>query len=238
MNKRHVKQLIFVITVFFAYSILSYYIVQHTAMYIHQAMVWNLFLALMPLAIYYLFQYMVARKKTSCSILLFICWLLLFPNVPYLVTDFIHITPLTFYTLTSEGAVYAQELWVWVELLHIAFGVWFGVLMGYRSLWNMQQFVQERWSIVTAWSMVVIVSILSGFGVFLGRFLRLNSWDIFHPASLMGKIHQYTDVSFAIPFTLCFGLFVFATYVLYYYTQVKKGATEEKLVCKQEDEPV
>ena len=66
-----------------------------------------------------------------------------------------------------------------------------------------------------------------------GGFLRLNSWDIMHPSSLMDKIVQGSD-TFSLQFTLVFFLFLFITYGLYYFCFHKKiGGTRHEDTLRQ-----
>ncbi|MEG0328893.1 MAG: DUF1361 domain-containing protein [Longicatena sp.] len=216
-NKPKVK-IVSIIILFILYTLGSLLVFENTGVYIHRAMIWNLFLALIPMLFCYLF---LGSEKGIFKILFFIAWFVMFPNVPYLITDFIHITPLAFYTLTIEGTLYIRDIWVWIELLHIAIGVIFGLLVGYQSLFLIHHKFIKTGNSFKAWSMVIIVSLLSGYGVFLGRFLRLNSWDITHPQALMNNIMSNFNF-FTLQFTVIFGAFVFFTYSLYYGIQNKK----------------
>lgn len=215
MNNKYVKHLCIISLLLFGYALLSQYIFNISGLFIHRAIIWNVFLALLPLLFMYLFLFATQHKKHILSILFFIAWLLLFPNVPYLMTDFIHISPLSFYELTPRGAYYIRSILPWLELMHIALGVWFGMMVGYRSLFCFQDWVHQKYSYVIGWIMVVLVCILSGFGVFLGRFPRLNSWDVLHPTSLLLNIKTNLD-GFALQFTLTCSSFILITYILYY----------------------
>lgn len=216
MKKFPYKKTILILAIFFLYTLFSLYVVEHTGVFIHRAMIWNLFLALLPLLFSYLFLIMVKHEKRWGAIFCFLCWLLLFPNVPYLITDFIHITPLVFYQYAQTGSYYIRDIWAWIELLHIGLGVLFGFFAGYRSLLYIHIYVKEKWNSYISWGMIIIVSLLSGFGVFLGRFLRLNSWDILQPATLAKEVHEHIDLWFSIPFTVIMALFVILSYALFY----------------------
>lgn len=215
MNKKHMKHLCILAFLLLGYALLSQYIFMVSGLFIHRALIWNVFLALLPLLFMYLFLYASQHKKHMLSIFFLIAWLLLFPNVPYLMTDFIHISPLSFYELTEQGAYYIRAILPWLELMHIALGVWFGMMVGYRSLFCFQDWVHKKYGYIYGWIAVFLVSILSGFGVFLGRFPRLNSWDVLHPASLLLDIKTNLD-SFALAFTISCSVFILLTYLLYY----------------------
>jgi uncharacterized membrane protein len=55
---------------------------------------------------------------------------------------------------------------------------WTGLLLGVVSLYLMQQIVKNIFGKFVGWVFVFTVSVLSSIGVYLGRFLRFNSWDI------------------------------------------------------------
>lgn len=215
MSKRNSGHLCIITLLLAGYAIMSQYIYELSGIFIHRAMVWNVFLALLPLMFMYLFLYAYQHKKYILSTIFIIAWLLLFPNVPYLISDFIHISPLSFYEISEQGTYYIRDILPWLELMHIALGVWFGMLVGYRSLFCFQVWVQKKFGLWHSWIMILFVLILSGYGVFLGRFLRLNSWDILHPTSLLRNIMNSMD-SFAFLFTIFCSGFILLTYAMYY----------------------
>jgi len=42
-----------------------------------------------------------------------------------------------------------------------------------------------------SWLGVAVALVLAAFGVYLGRYLRLNSWDVWHPSSLLGTLSSH-----------------------------------------------
>lgn len=61
---------------------------------------------------------------------------------------------------------------------------------------------------------VVLVSIISSLGVFIGRFLRFNSWDIARPVRLMkGILESLTEFTWA--FTLIYATFILITFIIF-----------------------
>lgn len=94
-------------------------------------------------------------------------WLLFFPNAPYLVTDFVH--------LKARAPV---PLWFDVGML--AAFAWAGLLLAVTSLSAVHRRVERAvgpWAPWAGWASVILVSALSGFGIYMGRFWRKNSWD-------------------------------------------------------------
>lgn len=154
-----------------------------TTLYI--SLIWNLFLAWIPYAISVL---TIRRKRWFTSPLLFypvaFVWLLFFPNAPYILTDLFH--------LKAKSGIP-----LWYDLLLIFSFAWNGMILGYLSLMTMERQVQQRLGIRIARVFVLVVIALGAYGVFLGRYLRWNSWDFFlNPFSLileMGRmlIHPF-----------------------------------------------
>jgi uncharacterized membrane protein len=132
-------------------------------------LVWNLFLAVIPAVAAVLF---VRARSHAAQITWFAVWLLFLPNAPYIVTDFVH--------LHARANV---PLWFDIALLLSFAGT--GLLLGYSSLADVQTVLTREFGAVASWSAALIALLLSGFGIYLGRFVRLNSWDaISNPLAL------------------------------------------------------
>jgi uncharacterized membrane protein len=126
-------------------------------------LVWNLFLAWVPFVLAVLFYDGQRRGMRAPALAaLGALWLAFFPNAPYIVTDFVHLSrdplsPLWFDGLTI-GAFAAT-----------------GLLLGLGSLYLVQSAVRRE----LGWVVVGASLVLGSVGVYLGRFVRLNSWDFF-----------------------------------------------------------
>jgi uncharacterized membrane protein len=131
-------------------------------------LVWNLFLAWIPYWCAIALNRM-ARDKTNFSYIgagiLGLFWLLFFPNAPYIVTDLLHLK-------------YRAPVPLWYDVMMMMTFAWNGLMLGYASLFEIQYFLEQHFSKTFTWSIVVLAIGLGGFGVFMGRFQRLNSWDI------------------------------------------------------------
>ncbi len=125
-------------------------------------LIWNLFLAWIPFAMSTQF-----KKLQNSSLLkqaaLFFVWLLFFPNALYVVTDLIHLNVQT-----------AVPKWFDAVLLFTAAVT--AIFMALVSLLRMEKFIATKFKMVNGIMMVIIF--LGSFGVYLGRFLRWNSWDL------------------------------------------------------------
>jgi len=158
-------------------------------------MVWNLFLAWIPLALALpiRFDRWRGRRGIAVAAALAFLWLLFFPNAPYLLTEFQHLHPQhavgarPIRLLSSVSPVRGVPLWYDVLLLLLF--AWNGLLLGFVSLRIVQRAVSRRAGAAWGWVTVVLVLGLSGFGVSIGRFERWNSWDLFsRPAALLADV--------------------------------------------------
>jgi uncharacterized membrane protein len=155
-------------------------------------LVWNLFLAWVPLcsalALWYFSHY--GRRTLFLLLLFFAGWLIFFPNSPYIVTDLLHLEP-------------RQNVPLWYDLLLIFSFAWNGLILGFTSLWIVQGVIEQMFGRATSWFVVVCTLAASGFGIYLGRFLRWNSWDVVaDPHGLAADIYVRLVDPFAHPRTL------------------------------------
>lgn len=137
-------------------------------------LVWNLVLAWLPFALA-LLAYQV-RQRTWLMLPLSGLWLLFLPNAPYLITDIMHLRN----SSTVPG---------WYDAIMLFSFALTGLLLGFLSLYLMQSLVVRRFGWRLGWLFVAVMSGLSSLGVYMGRFLRWNSWDIFtDPVSLFHSL--------------------------------------------------
>ncbi len=129
-------------------------------------LVWNLFLAWIPYWIALALDPFHRRFQRSwLTALVLLSWLFFFPNAPYILTDLLHL----------RGRHPVPH---WYDLMLIVSFAWTGLLLGYLSLYEVQRFVQERWSAWAGWCFSLSATFLCGLGIYLGRYLRWNSWDV------------------------------------------------------------
>lgn len=130
-------------------------------------LVWNLFLAWVPLisalALWWVSPY--GRRVYLLLVIFLTGWFFFFPNSPYLVTDLLHLQP-------------RQNIPLWYDALLIFSFAWNGLLLGLISLWIVQEVIQTLFGRWVGWLLVLMTLAASGFGIYLGRFLRWNSWDL------------------------------------------------------------
>jgi uncharacterized membrane protein len=78
---------------------------------------------------------------------------------------------------------------LWYDLLLLLSFAWTSLMFGFVSLSDMQQLVRQRFNVTTGWLFACAALALGSFGIYLGRFLRWNSWDILtEPQKLVSDI--------------------------------------------------
>jgi uncharacterized membrane protein len=133
-------------------------------------LIWNLFLAWIPFIISYFTYTLTLRRKwiyVVIPIAAFL-WLIFFPNAPYILTDFQHL---------ANGV---KELPIWYDVMMLIWFAFTGLLLGMVSLFLMQEIIRREFGRWPGWAFVGLVTGLSAAGVYMGRFLRWNSWDILY----------------------------------------------------------
>ena len=127
---------------------------------------WNLFLAFVPLTASALLTRL-DRQRASKWVLLAVGagWLLFLPNAPYILTDLFHFRA-------------RPPVPTWFDLALLLSFAGTGLLAGYLSLAEVHRVTASRIGPRVAWAGAVGVLFLSAFGIYLGRYLRYNSWEI------------------------------------------------------------
>jgi len=107
-------------------------------------------------------------------------WLLFFPNAPYLITTYAH-----FHNFDFSRPLRVFALAPWYDLVWYSAIIWGGVFAGYVSLEIIHTIVKKFCGKPIAWAIIVVILFLSSWAIYLGRFIRLNSWDIFTNPSIL-----------------------------------------------------
>lgn len=172
-------------------------------------LIWNLFLAWIPyacsLSITLLYRWQ--PRRGWLLVIPSMLWLVFLPNAPYLVTDLWH--------LDNRPPV---PLWYDVGML--ASFAWTGSFLGIVSLSQMQHVVRKYVGSLVSWLFVLGTIGLSGLGIYLGRFMNLNSWDlVLRPGHVLVDIAtQFAHpISYPRPIgvTLLFAAFILVCYVTF-----------------------
>ena len=160
----------------FALSVIRYFV---TDTKIFLFLNWNLFLAFIPwlTSSIVMIHSRYREQKIITSGMLFI-WILFFPNAPYLLTDLFHLR------LRSSAPI-------WFDLILILSFAWTGLMYGFVSLLDIERLLENNFSKRVADISTVILLFLGSFGIYLGRYLRWNSWDIMQdPINLLYDIGE------------------------------------------------
>ncbi len=129
-------------------------------------LVWNIFLAFVPWFISYTLTLRPAWIENRWKFaIIFTVWLLFIPNSFYMLTDLFHL-----YDSYSVPR--------WYDLMLIFCFVWNAMLMGILSVRHMEKIIQSVWLRKSVWWFVYPVMLLNAFGIYVGRYMRYNSWDI------------------------------------------------------------
>ena len=168
---------------------------------------WNLFLAWFPLGVVLVLRDLRASGFRNRWLFVsgLLLWLVFLPNAPYIITDLSHIKNI-------------DRPLMWFDTMTLFLFALTGLLVGLYSILivhRMLKSVLGKWQI---WGLLVISQFLSGFGIYLGRVGRWNSWDILtNPSSLtLAIVRTYHD-HLSVKLTLAYGFVLVVLYVAFYW---------------------
>lgn len=164
----------------FALTVLSIFLLsirlKLTHSFFYLFLVWNLFLAMIPFFIS-LYLKISERIKKYKLYLLLVVWLLFLPNAPYLLTDFIHLRLSPVEWMAYDGFM--------ITVFAIA-----GLAFYVCSLRDVITILSTNFKKAMVINILAVLPFLVSFGMYLGRVLRWNSWDVLHR-----PFHLLTDIS-------------------------------------------
>lgn len=174
---------------------------------------WNIFLSFLPMLFSLLLSHRIyGGKKGILNYALGVLWLIFYPNAPYMVTDLIHISTYDY----PYGQATSPNPTAWLGFAHITASVLIGCAMGCLSLYLIHSLVRRRIGSIWAWFFCGFISLLSGIGIFVGRFMRFNSWDLLRrPLELLQQLTLRPKGQVA-GFCLLFASMTFGMYFLFY----------------------
>ena len=127
---------------------------------------WNLFLAFLPWAFS---SIAILRPKIwkywLAKIIVIALWLLFFPNALYILTDLFHLR-------------YKAAMPIWYDLILVLFFAWTGLMFGFLSLWDIERLLKKSLNNLWVKIIVTLLIFITSFGIYVGRYMRWNSWDI------------------------------------------------------------
>ncbi|MFL5741738.1 MAG: DUF1361 domain-containing protein [Flavisolibacter sp.] len=138
-------------------------------------LVWNLFLGFIPLALSKCINVKSVAKAGWLFFVVMIIWLLFIPNAFYIITDLFHLNMNSIMPL-------------WFDLVLILSFAWTGMLMGIISVRRMEALFEQHFNRKFDLLFIIPVMVLNATGIYFGRYLRFNSWDVFtNPFVLVGE---------------------------------------------------
>ncbi len=142
-------------------------------------LIWNIFLAFIPFAISsYILPYWIKKDNRILFFLTTCIWMLFFPNALYIVTDLIHLQLQT-------------SIPKWFDAVILFSSAILGLLLAFISLRKVEHLLTHFISSRKVNVITFLILAISSFGVYLGRFLRWNSWDILqNPFELLKSIAE------------------------------------------------
>jgi uncharacterized membrane protein len=171
-----------------------------------RGLAWNLFLATVPLFWGKAFQVAMLHGRWLLAAPSLCLWIAFLPNAPYILTDIIHL-----------GMRPSIPTWYVMATILSCAGA--GTLLGYLSLLGVHSAIEKKFGWGAGWSVAVMSLFGCGYGIYLGRFLRWNSWDIVtRPLHLLRSMaQQFVDPGpfpHPVPVTLIFGAGLIVGYLL------------------------
>ncbi len=164
-------------------------------------LIWNLFLAVLLLYFTYRMEISGNKKAVWCYAML---WLLFFPNAMYITTDLFHLHE-------------RVDSPLWYDLLLLLSFAFNGILIGFLSLASIEKLLIGYLPHKVVAPVIFIILCMSGYGIYLGRYLRWNSWDIIAaPFALFWDIarhiiHPFRNMEVWL-LSLLFGCWMFVLY--------------------------
>jgi uncharacterized membrane protein len=149
-------------------------------------------------------------------------WLAFFPNAPYLITDWMYLPDQTL------------DVHLWYSIALFTTFSTCGLLLAVVSLYLMHTLMRARFGAWEGWTVVILAISLSGLGVYLGRFLRLNSWDLVtEPAAVLDTVaaglRDPEKQASPVRFTLMFALLLFVNYYVFLSIRLAPRSREESV---------
>ena len=180
--------------------------------------VWNLFLAFIPLILSFFLFLRRGKKRSTKQIasrstiwwIFFIVYFTFLPNAPYLLTDIIHLIA----AIRAGYSIWITTL-IFIPLHSLA------ILLGWEayviSLINQGHYLKQQGARKFIFTSEIITHALCAIGIFLGRFRRFNSWDLVTKPDIL-LTATISDLTAKKPLLVIFITFIILT-ILYWLTK-------------------
>lgn len=138
-------------------------------------LIWNLFLAWLPLAFAVRLVLLLRRKLWSSweALATSVLWLVFLPNSFYMISDFVHLENVRRVDVLYDSLMFTSFIYT-------------GVVLGFSSLYLIHIQLRRRLSARAASFWVAVTLFICSLAVYAGRDLRWNSWDVLtNPGGLL-----------------------------------------------------
>lgn len=217
-EKNNFKNILMVIT--FIYFLFIIFVRNLKNIY----MVWDLLIAWMPLEISYFFKKVFTnknRKKYSqmLIILLSLIWIVSYPNAPYIITDLAYLNGNEYFEIVNSNIggiklILKNDLNMWMDFFYIFIGVWISSIISFVSLYINKQIIMEKYNNLFSWIFIFVVSIFSGFNIYLSRLEDFRSWSfIIAPYKTIVLISKNIN-NITFKFSMLFGGIIIIMYII------------------------
>ncbi|MCA9609108.1 MAG: DUF1361 domain-containing protein, partial [Myxococcales bacterium] len=116
------------------------------------------------------------RRRRGMGAVLLLAWVAFLPNAPYVITDFLHLSV-------------RSPVPLWYDVLLLGTASLTGLLAGAFSLRRVESALDGHVDPRVRFAGLALVILAAGFGIYLGRFERWNSWDLLiHPIALLRSL--------------------------------------------------
>lgn len=195
--KKQVTQLQIGLMMLIVFGVLSLLVFQVTNFSVHLFLIWN---ALLASVSFFISSWIVEKQPKSKWVwgLAFLVSLLFLPNAIYMVTDLMYLNHYLFYedSPISMGWIYAENIVGYIAMIHLFLGALLGLWYAIQSIRHWLSEGQRYFSSRMVYWFLPLISFVSSVAVYLGRFLRLNSWDVILPWRVVVKVWENIDLVF------------------------------------------
>jgi uncharacterized membrane protein len=166
-------------------------------------LIWNLILAYVPYFVANRIQNETGKLATAKNMISFCIWLVFFPNAPYLISDFVHLH-------------HSSSRVIWYDAALLFMFAFTGMYLAIKSASKI-----HNWLIITlgktmAFLTMITCFLLSGFGIYLGRVERWNSWNIVNaPLHLWHEITELIYTKTVWEYTIVYFIITSSIYFLF-----------------------
>lgn len=155
----------------------------------HTGLLYNVALAIIPSLFLYKYKNFKAKtfnRMVSPSILMLFLGFIFMPNSFYIITDIIHVAVTRFYSIGYKG--HKQFFLMpghYLNLFNIFLAAVIGLVLGLKQVRRINEIIYRTNNMLIISAVTACESVLIGYAIYIGRFIRLNSWDIFSVPNIL-----------------------------------------------------